>query len=350
MRFLGGAVIVLLAGFLLGLTVRPGPAMSQPPEPKVCGVFQGDTVYTVLPPGGITAIKKPEFLSGREAAGQMSPDEMVMGILVGGEARAYSLWYLDAHGIVNDSIAGIPVAATWEPLCHTGVVYVREVGYRTITLIASGKLWRNSLVMQDEESGTLWSHITGEAFDGPMRGEILETIPSVQTTWSQWIGEHPDTKVLKQESAVRGSRYDSYFQDPERTGLFRVEWLRERLPGKSIVYGITRGSSALAVTGDRLASAPLLNTRVGRDSLVICRSDDGGVRAFVSRVNGLDFRFTVSPEDGGIHDAETDSIWDLKEGISTSGRLRGTRLTEVKVLPAYWFAWSNFYPRTDVID
>ena len=56
---------------------------------------------------------EPEFLSGEEAAAQMSPDEMVMGILVGGEARAYSLWHLDAHEIVNDTIAGTPIAATW---------------------------------------------------------------------------------------------------------------------------------------------------------------------------------------------------------------------------------------------
>lgn len=113
MHLVRGAVSMLLVGFVLGVVVDPGPVLSQRPEPKVHGVFGGDTVYTVLPPGGIPAITEPEFLSGEEAAAQMSPDEMVMGILFGGEARAYSLWHLDAHEIVNDSIAGIPIAATW---------------------------------------------------------------------------------------------------------------------------------------------------------------------------------------------------------------------------------------------
>ena len=113
MRLGSGTVIMFLVGLLLGAAVRPGPALCQRPEPEVHSVFQGDTVYTVLPPGGIPAITKPELLSGEEAAAQMSPDEMVMGILVGGEARAYSLWHLDAHEIVNDAIAGIPIAATW---------------------------------------------------------------------------------------------------------------------------------------------------------------------------------------------------------------------------------------------
>ena len=230
------------------------------------------------------------------------------------------------------------------------MVYVREVGYRTITLIVSGKLWRNNLVMQDKESGTLWSHITGEAFDGPMRGEVLETIPSVQTTWGQWVREHPDTKVLRKEEAVTGSRYERYFRDPERAGMLRVEWLRERLPGKSMVYGITRGPFSLALTEDKLASDPLLNVRVGRDSVVVHLGDDGGVRAFVSRADTTEFRFLLPVETGAIMDAETNSTWDLKEGVSTAGRLKGTRLNEVKILPAFWFAWSSFYPRAEVLD
>jgi hypothetical protein len=230
------------------------------------------------------------------------------------------------------------------------VVYVRQVGDRTITLIVSGKLWRNSLVMQDKGSGTLWSHITGEAFDGPMRGEILVTVPSVQTTWAEWVREHPDTRVLKKEVEVTISRYEKYFRDPERTGMFRVEWLRERLPGKSVVYGITRKPFSLAVTGERLASDSLLNARVGSDSLVVHLADDGGVRAFLSRADKRDLRFIMSGESDGIRDAETGSVWDLKEGVSTAGPLQGTKLNEVKVLPAFWFAWSNFYPRTDVLD
>ena len=192
------------------------------------------------------------------------------------------------------------------------MVYVRAIEESTLTLIVSGKLWRNSLIMQDKETGTLWSHITGEALDGPHKGAFLGTLPSVQTTWAEWYDEHPDTRVLKKEQEVLGSRYEKYFRDPERAGMFRVEWLRDRLPAKSIVYGVSRGPFSVAVTGDRLKTDPIIHTRVGGDSLVIQKDDDGGVRAFVA--------------------AADDS------------------LSEVKVLPIFWFAWSNFYPRTDIID
>jgi hypothetical protein len=43
----------------------------------------------------------------------MSPEEPVLGLVVNGESRAYSLWQLDAHEIVNDVVGGVPLAATW---------------------------------------------------------------------------------------------------------------------------------------------------------------------------------------------------------------------------------------------
>ena len=76
-------------------------------------IVDGDPVYEVLPPGAIPVITDPVYVTGEEASRQMSPDEPVMGILYGGEARAYSLWQLDAHEIVNDEIVGTPIAVTW---------------------------------------------------------------------------------------------------------------------------------------------------------------------------------------------------------------------------------------------
>ncbi len=70
-------------------------------------------MYTVLPPNAIPAIKNPSFVSGKKADSQMSPEEPVLGIFMSGEAKAYSLWQLDAHEIVDDEIADTPIAATW---------------------------------------------------------------------------------------------------------------------------------------------------------------------------------------------------------------------------------------------
>jgi hypothetical protein len=88
-------------------------AAAQRPEPKVVATWGGADVYQVLPLGAIPAIDHPEFVTGEAADGQMKSGEPVLGIVVGETARAYSLWQLDRHELVNDTIEGTAIAATW---------------------------------------------------------------------------------------------------------------------------------------------------------------------------------------------------------------------------------------------
>lgn len=89
------------------------PAPAQRREATVFGVFGGEPMYTVLPSDSIPAIREAELVSGEAAAAQMAENEPVIGIVVGGEAHAYSTWQLDAHEIVNDQFGGAAIAATW---------------------------------------------------------------------------------------------------------------------------------------------------------------------------------------------------------------------------------------------
>ncbi len=104
-RWLQLCLVMVLASSL--------PAMAQRPEPEVHGTFDGEPMYTVLPPGAIPDIRSPEFVSGAAAAEQMLPHEPVLGVVIGEEARAYSAWQLDAHEIVNDTVGDSAIAVTW---------------------------------------------------------------------------------------------------------------------------------------------------------------------------------------------------------------------------------------------
>ncbi len=104
--------------FLIGLTTALGilavqPVEAQRPKPQVVAKIDGDEVYQVLPLGAIPAVDDPAFVRGDAANAQMKADEPVLGIVVEGQARAYSLWQLDAHEIINDEISGTAIAATW---------------------------------------------------------------------------------------------------------------------------------------------------------------------------------------------------------------------------------------------
>ena len=70
-------------------------------------------VVTLLPPDAIPSVDNPQFVSGEEADVQYHPDEIVLGVEINGDARAYSVPFLSGHEIVNDVVGGEPIAVTW---------------------------------------------------------------------------------------------------------------------------------------------------------------------------------------------------------------------------------------------
>jgi len=105
--------MVTAALVIVSLLIASSNLEAQMKKGEVVATVEGDPMYFVLPPGTIPAITAPVFVSGDEANRQMADDEPVLGIVVGNEASAYSLWQLDAHEIVNDRIGDVPIAVTW---------------------------------------------------------------------------------------------------------------------------------------------------------------------------------------------------------------------------------------------
>jgi len=189
------------------------------------------------------------------------------------------------------------------------VVYARTVGDADLTFIVSGKLWRNSLIMMDEETGSLWSHVTGECLEGEHAGAVLDVVPSVQTSWAEWKSAHPATRVLEKSDEITSSHYEEYFADPDKAGLFRTQWLMGRMSAKTLVHGVTVGLHAAAVVDSSLAGGEEVEADLGGVLVAIRRDPDGGVRA-----------------------------------------LRRDTAERLPVKTSFWFAWSAFYPNTVVLD
>ncbi len=104
---------LLLALALLPLLACQSQQQEPKPEPKQEQVGDGILMH-ILEPDAIPAIDDPQFVSAKEAKAFMHPNEPVLGLFDGKVAKAYSLWHLDRHEIVNDSLPGLgPVAVTW---------------------------------------------------------------------------------------------------------------------------------------------------------------------------------------------------------------------------------------------
>lgn len=229
------------------------------------------------------------------------------------------------------------------------MVYARTVGTKKLTLIVSGMLWRDSLIMMDKESGSLWSHVLGKAVKGPMEGSTLEMLPSAQTTWAAWYKAHPKTKLLAKSKAVTSSHYQGYFDDPEKMGIFRARRIVTQMPGKALVWGVAQGPHAAALTDEAVGASKVNAFSLGDGAVIALEGADGGVRAFVARADGRTLNLGYD-EKGILRDDTTSTAWNPTTGVALRGKLAGTQLEELPVTRVYWFAWSSFYPNTVVID
>lgn len=96
-------------------TLTPNPTVGLTSEATMITVnsYAEYEIMTVLPRDAIPAVFTPSFLSPAEANEQYTADELVIGVVLNGEAKAYSIPYLSSHEIVNDTVGGIPIAVTW---------------------------------------------------------------------------------------------------------------------------------------------------------------------------------------------------------------------------------------------
>ena len=151
------------------------------------------------PKDGIPAIDQPRFIAAAEA-GDLVPHEPVISIQLGGEARAYPLRILIWHEIVNDTIAGVPIAVTWCPLCNSAVVFDRRVSGRILSFGTTGKLRHSDLVMYDRQTESWWQQFLGECIVGALLGTKLESLPSRVESISRFKSRFPNGLVLASPS------------------------------------------------------------------------------------------------------------------------------------------------------
>ncbi|GAM64201.1 hypothetical protein JCM19232_3477 [Vibrio ishigakensis] len=178
------------------------------------------------PKDGIPALTDPKMLKGKEAT-YLKSDDVILGLVIAGEARAYPLRILNWHEIVNDKIAGGRYVVSYCPLCGSGMAFKAEpksFSKRSLNFGVSGLLYSSDVLMYDSETESLWSQIHGEAVSGKLVGTSLEQIPMSLDLWGNWMARNPDTLVLSTDTGFRRD----YSRDPYAATLrpppFIFQW------------------------------------------------------------------------------------------------------------------------------
>ena len=319
-----------------------------------------------VPRDGIPPIDDPKFVSVVEADGWLEEKEPVIALELNGDARAYPLQILTWHEIVNDTVGGIPVAATFCPLCNSAIVFDRRLDGVLYDFGVSGNLRNSDLIMWDRQTQSWWQQLTGEAIVGQLTGQRLAILPATIVAWQDFKDTYPEAQVLSRDtghSRNYGSNpYVGYDEVGQSPFLFFGK-TDERLLPTERVAALTVEDEAIAFPFSFLEAERVVNYSASGQDLVVffrpgVRSALDGFRIADSREVGSTGIFlqdlegqtlAFSKDSDGFLDQETGSRWNIF-GQALSGPLAGSQLTPVVHANHFWFAWAAFRPDTKVVQ
>jgi hypothetical protein len=302
------------------------------------------------PPDGIPSIDDPKFISVQEANGRLEDSELILGLNINGDIRAYPLQILVWHEIVNDKIGGVPVAVTYCPLCFTNQVFNRTLeNGQILEFGTSGKLYNSNLVMYDRTTNSLWSQAMSQGIVGKLAGIKLERIPFDVAYWKEWKQLFPDSKVLSTDTGSTrpygADPYGDYYTNGDV--LFPVLNRDDRLGLKEIVVGFENNGQYKAYKLQEIENKKVINDQMKGKPIVLLSLHPFMVRAYNPVVDGQTLEFSYSTKDQNFIDKQTSSLWNF-EGKAISGQMKGKQLTRLPFDEGFWFEWVAFHPKTEL--
>jgi hypothetical protein len=208
-----------------------------------------------------------------------------------------------------------------------------------------------NFIMKDEETGSWWQQVTGEAIFGPLSGRHLKPVLFDELTFATWKREQPNGRVLRPDDQVAAS--GKYAPPDWEDRMLRVPVATQvnapSLDKRALVVGIKINDESSAYPVTALEKQNPITDELGGTPLVIVMDEDGkSVRGFNRIVEGQEREFFIKPNSSPLRlldDKGTE--WDFT-GTALNGALVGKQLTRIAVLKDYWFDWKTYNPRTRV--
>ncbi|HXY99814.1 MAG TPA: DUF3179 domain-containing (seleno)protein [Stellaceae bacterium] len=341
-------------------------------------------------------LNNPSVVSPGDA-GHLRPDDLVVGVLAAGRARAYPWWILANHHIANDVLilssdpkgyllssetnsAGRPLAPWYEtvPLlvtlcehcagCSAYMPVFEDAPENPLIFIfaersSSAYSSVGTYTISDVETQSRWHPFTGRAYSGPLEGRRLKRIPAFIERWDTWRREFPKTDVAFAAEEMRTRFHVRQLPrvetDTAHTSTLVArrqapERIDHRLDRNELVLGIgnSGGDKSIAYTLSYLKKAGGVHqfNFDGEPCLLLASGAYRGF-AFSRRVNGEILDFERAPGDAfRVRDHISHSIWNFV-GEATSGGFAGSRL---EMIPdsyvSKWSDWSLAHPEAAIGD
>ena len=255
----------------------------------------------------IPAADNPKVSSAEDAT-WLKDEDVVFGVAVNGEYRAYPRRIMEVREMVNDTLGGRHLGIPYCTLCGSAQAYFTDQlpeGIDRPILRTSGLLIRSNKVMYDVNTYSVFDTFLGKAVTGPLAEKNLQLKQTsvVTTDWGTWKKAHPETTVLVEALAL-GRNYDFRNGRDANGPIFPVGDVDPRLPVHEDIIGVITASGKPVAFQRSKAFVALQKGDVIAFENVRLELDAGGIKAV-----------DADGSDLGSHQA-------------------------------FWFAWSQFHPQT----
>jgi len=212
--------------------------------------------------------------------------------------------------------------------------------------------WRNGVLVMRHKDGTLFSTLSGVAFDGPRKGERLKPIATVTTNWGYWNKAYPGSvayRMFEKYQPIEVPEKDNPDSKSTRGPA------NSRLPAVAEVLGVTVGVTAKAYPLESLPKEGGIfrDKLAGQEIIILWQPSTRTAAAYAPRLDEPDSNQTIKLEFDATEplapfiDRETGSRFGV-EGRAVSRELKGKSLAWIDSVQCRWFAWSAEFPDTTI--
>lgn len=299
---------------------------------------------------GIPPLRSPTMISATKAT-YLKDNNVIFGIAVNGDVRAYPKRILAWHEMFTDTVGGLSVTGVYCTLCGTVILYKNMHNGTEYTLGTSGFLYRSNKLMYDKATQSLWNTLEGKPVLGPLVNENiqLDYLSVVTTTWGEWRKIHPDTKVLSIDTGhVRdygeGIAYKEYFETDEL--MFSVPKVDHKLKNKQEILAIKlpqETDESIAISSKFLKRNTIYQDQINMHTFTVFTDKSGAHRVFYT-----DDKVFTSYDRRGTAIDDMGKIWTLYENYMEE-KHTGARLERFQSFSAFWFGYKAAFPNTRLI-
>ena len=207
-----------------------------------------------------------------------------------------------------------------------------------------------SLVLQDKQTDTYWSIMSGKAEAGALSGTALTELPvSEKVTWAEWVARHPNTLVLSVTRATSDGTvvtlqdpgtddYGNYFAAEE--GYGGAEATDSRLDTKDQIHAFLHDGVAYAIDLRRVVGGKTFELQDGTHVLIYREAADQMFRGSAAFLSPAGFE-----QRGG----SWVEVATATEFNAITRDFSGAPVQQLNGFDTFWYTWSLTHKDTELL-